>query len=199
MIRSIIIALSLSLATPAFSFEIEMEKWFKEEPEAPKRKPQPQVRGWVAVKPKPRLTFEIGEEVRVLDGAFANVTEAIGRTPIIKLNKVAAHVKSDIYVKCEYLNPGGSMKDRVALNIIRDAERRGLLQPGGTIVEATSGNTGIALAMAAATDRNPRSASSARTSLPSRHCASRNRSKPWSFVSRIVSRKARRAKGRLPL
>ena len=49
---------------------------------------------------------------------------------------------ADIYVKCEYLNPGGSMKDRVALNIITDAERRGLLGPGGTIVEATSGNTG---------------------------------------------------------
>ena len=61
MTRTLLIALSLSLATPAFSFEIEMEKWFKEEPEAPKRKPQPQVRGWVAVKPKPRLHVEITE------------------------------------------------------------------------------------------------------------------------------------------
>ncbi len=87
----------------------------------------------------------------MMKGAVANVVEAIGHTPIIKLNKVAAHVKSEIYVKMEFLNPGGSMKDRVALNIILDAERRGLLQPGGTIVEATSGNTGAGLALIAAT------------------------------------------------
>ena len=83
----------------------------------------------------------------MMKGAKANVVEVIGNTPIIRLNKVAAHVKSDIYVKMEFLNPGGSMKDRVALNIIHDAERRGLLQPGGTIVEATSGNTGAGLAL----------------------------------------------------
>ena len=84
--------------------------------------------------------------VRQLQAAQAkkksNITEAIGNTPIVRLNKVASHVKSTLYVKCEFLNPGGSMKDRVALNIIRDAERRGLLTAGGTIVEATSGNTG---------------------------------------------------------
>src|SRR5436305_9593476 len=83
----------------------------------------------------------------MMKGARATVLDAIGQTPIVKLNKVAAHVNSDVYVKCEYLNPGGSMKDRVALNIIRDAERRGLLSSGGTIVEATSGNTGAGLAM----------------------------------------------------
>lgn len=86
----------------------------------------------------------------LMRGARANITEAIGNTPIVRLNKVASHVKSTLYVKCEFLNPGGSMKDRVALNIIRDAERRGLLTPGGTIVEATSGNTGAGLAMVAA-------------------------------------------------
>ncbi len=86
-----------------------------------------------------------------MKGAVPNVVAAIGHTPIVKLNKVAAHVKSDIFVKMEFLNPGGSMKDRVALNIIHDAERRGLLQPGGTIVEATSGNTGAGLALIAAT------------------------------------------------
>jgi cystathionine beta-synthase len=86
----------------------------------------------------------------MMKGARANVLEAIGQTPIIKLNKLAAHVKSDIYVKLEYLNPGGSMKDRVAMNIIRDAERRGLLGPGSTIIEATSGNTGAGLALVAA-------------------------------------------------
>ena len=85
-----------------------------------------------------------------MTGAKANILEAIGGTPIVKLHKVAKHVAADIYVKCEYLNPGGSMKDRVAMNIIADAERRGLLGPGGTIVEATSGNTGAGLALVAA-------------------------------------------------
>jgi cystathionine beta-synthase len=86
----------------------------------------------------------------MMKGARANIVEAIGNTPIVKLNRVAAHVKSEIYVKLEYLNPGGSMKDRVALNIIKDAERRGLLGPGSTIIEATSGNTGAGLALVAA-------------------------------------------------
>ncbi|HMU41428.1 MAG TPA: cystathionine beta-synthase [Pseudomonadota bacterium] len=83
-------------------------------------------------------------------GAVGDITQAIGHTPIVRLGKVAAHVRSHIYVKCEYLNPGGSMKDRIALNIIRDAEEKGLLKPGGVIIEATSGNTGAGLAMVAA-------------------------------------------------
>lgn len=87
---------------------------------------------------------------KLMHGACADITHAIGRTPIVRLNKVATHVRSSIYVKCEYLNPGGSMKDRIALNIIRDAEKKGLLGPGGVIVEATSGNTGAGLAMVAA-------------------------------------------------
>src|SRR6476659_2190365 len=82
-----------------------------------------------------------------MTGAKGNILAAIASTPIVKLQKVARHVAADIYVKCEYLNPGGSMKDRVALNIVTDAERRGLLGPGGTIVEATSGNTGAGLAL----------------------------------------------------
>jgi len=86
----------------------------------------------------------------MMKGAVATILDAIGHTPIVKLAKVASHVAADIYVKCEYLNPAGSMKDRVALNIVRDAERRGLLGPGGTIVEATSGNTGMGLAQVAA-------------------------------------------------
>jgi cystathionine beta-synthase len=86
----------------------------------------------------------------MMKGAVHNVLEAVGSTPIVKLNNVGSHVAADIYVKLEYLNPGGSMKDRVAINIIRDYERRGLLKPGGTIVEATSGNTGMGLALVAA-------------------------------------------------
>ena len=85
-----------------------------------------------------------------MTGAKANILEAIGNTPIVKLQKVAKHVAAEIFVKCEYLNPAGSMKDRVALNIVADAERRGLLGAGSTIVEATSGNTGMGLALVAA-------------------------------------------------
>ena len=85
-----------------------------------------------------------------MKGAFDNVLQAVGRTPIVRLNKVAAHVDANIFVKMEFLNPGGSVKDRPALQIIEDLEKEGRLKPGGTIVEATSGNTGMGLAMAAA-------------------------------------------------
>src|SRR5678816_1295320 len=85
----------------------------------------------------------------MMRGSVADITKAVGDTPIVKLNRVTEGLDSHIYVKCEYLNPGGSHKDRVALNMIRDAEAAGL-KTGGTIVEATSGNTGAALAMVAA-------------------------------------------------
>lgn len=87
----------------------------------------------------------------LMKGALPDVTDAIGNTPIVRLNHVVDDLESEIYVKIEYMNPAGSMKDRVGLNIIRDAEERGMLQPGGTIIEATSGNTGAGLAMVAAT------------------------------------------------
>jgi len=78
-----------------------------------------------------------------------DISKTIGRTPVIRINRLApAHV--EMYVKLEAANPGGSVKDRLALGIIEDAERRGLLKPGQTVVEATSGNTGIALAMVCA-------------------------------------------------
>ena len=79
----------------------------------------------------------------------ANVVDAIGQTPIIRLNRMARGLKTEIYVKLEATNPGGSIKDRIGPFIIEDAEKRGVLKPGGTIVEATSGNTGIGLAMVA--------------------------------------------------
>ncbi|MBB5875081.1 MULTISPECIES: cysteine synthase A [Xanthomonas] len=80
---------------------------------------------------------------------YDNILDTIGHTPIVKLQRLApAHV--DLYVKVEAFNPGGSVKDRLALAIVLDAEARGLLKPGDTIVEATSGNTGVALAMVAA-------------------------------------------------
>ncbi len=86
----------------------------------------------------------------MMHGAVPNILAAVGNTPLVKLERVAADVAADVYVKCEYLNPGGSMKDRMALHMIGGAEQRGELEPGGTIIEATSGNTGAALAMIAA-------------------------------------------------
>ncbi len=80
---------------------------------------------------------------------YDSILDTIGRTPIVRLHRVApAHVS--LYAKVESFNPGGSVKDRLALAIVLDAEQRGLLKPGDTIVEATSGNTGVALAMVAA-------------------------------------------------
>ncbi len=79
-----------------------------------------------------------------------NILEAVGRTPLIRLHRIAEGVPASVYVKADHLNPGGSVKDRIAIRMIKDAERRGLLKPGGTIVEATSGNTGMGLALVAA-------------------------------------------------
>ncbi len=83
-------------------------------------------------------------------GEYKNILQTIGNTPLVKLNNVAKGITANIYAKLEFLNPGGSVKDRMALYIIRDAEKRGLLKPGGTIVESTSGNTGFGVAMVAA-------------------------------------------------
>lgn len=82
--------------------------------------------------------------------AAQNVLEVIGNTPLVRSHSLAAHVDSDIFLKLEYVNPGSSVKDRPALQIVEDAEASGELKPGATIVEATSGNTGMGLAMAAA-------------------------------------------------
>ena len=81
---------------------------------------------------------------------YDNVLDTIGWTPLIRLGRVGAGVRTPVYGKAEYANPGGSVKDRIGLAIIEDAERRGELKPGGTIVEGTSGNTGVGLAVAAA-------------------------------------------------
>jgi cystathionine beta-synthase len=85
----------------------------------------------------------------MMKGALDNISQAVGHTPVVKLHRVAQGIAADIYVKCEYLNPGGSHKDRVAANMIERAEEAGL-RPGGTIIEATSGNTGASLALLAA-------------------------------------------------
>jgi cysteine synthase A len=85
---------------------------------------------------------------------FENILQTIGRTPVVRLNKLApSHVR--LYVKLEAFNPMGSVKDRLALGIIEDAERSGRLSPGQTVIEATSGNTGIGLAMVCAVKGYP--------------------------------------------
>src|SRR5690625_1468167 len=79
-----------------------------------------------------------------------NIAELIGRTPIVRLNRITDEDHADIYVKLEFMNPGSSVKDRIALSMIEAAEREGILTPGATIIEPTSGNTGIGIAMVAA-------------------------------------------------
>jgi cysteine synthase A len=76
-----------------------------------------------------------------------DVTELMGSTPMLHLHRVVPAAAADVYAKLEFLNPGGSVKDRAALGMILDAEKRGALQPGGTIIEATAGNTGVGLAL----------------------------------------------------
>jgi cystathionine beta-synthase len=80
---------------------------------------------------------------------YDNVVELIGNTPLVRLRNVTAGIRATVLAKVEYLNPGGSVKDRIALRMVEDAEKAGILQPGGTIVEPTSGNTGVGLALVA--------------------------------------------------
>ena len=83
------------------------------------------------------------EDLQVYD----NVLQLIGKTPLVQLNKITEGFKGDFYAKVEAFNPGHSSKDRIALYIIEEAERKGILKPGDTIIETTSGNTGFSIAM----------------------------------------------------
>lgn len=76
-----------------------------------------------------------------------NITELVGRTPLLRFRRIVSAESGDVFAKLEYLNPGGSVKDRAAIGMIKKAEEQGLLKPGGTIVEATAGNTGVGLAL----------------------------------------------------
>src|SRR5216683_704831 len=79
-----------------------------------------------------------------------NILEAVGHTPLVRLNRINQGLKPQIYIKAEFTNPGGSVKDRIGISMIDEAEKKGLLKPGGTIIEGTSGNTGMGLALVAA-------------------------------------------------
>lgn len=85
-----------------------------------------------------------------MSGVFDNVVAAIGRTPLVRLNRIGRDTGAVLYAKLEYLNPGNSVKDRIAVQMVDDAERDGRLKPGGTLVECTSGNTGMGLALVGA-------------------------------------------------
>src|SRR5205823_3399700 len=81
---------------------------------------------------------------------YPTLLQLIGKTPVVRLQKIGRELGPTLLVKLEYLNPGGSNKDRIGLRMVEDAERRGALRPGGTIIEPTSGNTGVGLALASA-------------------------------------------------
>ncbi len=89
-------------------------------------------------------------EARDTVGVYEDITGCIGRTPLVRLGRFFPSSRDvNIFAKLEYLNPGGSVKDRIGLSMIEDAEIRGVLRPGGTIIEPTAGNTGIGLALVA--------------------------------------------------
>ena len=81
---------------------------------------------------------------------YQNILETIGRTPLVKLNKVTQGLDCNVYAKCEFFNPGGSVKDRIGFNMVKKAQEEELIQPGDTLIEPTSGNTGIGIALAGA-------------------------------------------------
>lgn len=81
---------------------------------------------------------------------FDNVLKAIGNTPLIRITQLSSSLSCNLYAKCEFLNPGGSVKDRIGYKMVEDAERQGRIKPGDTLIEPTSGNTGIGIALAGA-------------------------------------------------
>ncbi|MBI2603415.1 MAG: cystathionine beta-synthase [Deltaproteobacteria bacterium] len=81
---------------------------------------------------------------------YQSILETVGKTPLVKFQKIGAHLSCNLYGKCEFFNPGGSVKDRIAVRMIEEAEKSGRIRPGDTLIEPTSGNTGIGMALAGA-------------------------------------------------
>lgn len=81
---------------------------------------------------------------------YHNILETIGHTPVVKLNRIGSELPCELYVKCEFMNPGGSVKDRIGYAMVLDAQKSGRIKPGDTLIEPTSGNTGIGIALAGA-------------------------------------------------
>ncbi|HUQ08226.1 MAG TPA: pyridoxal-phosphate dependent enzyme, partial [Kofleriaceae bacterium] len=82
------------------------------------------------------------------DHVLPSILEAVGETPMVRLNSLGRGLPAEIYGKCEFMNPGGSVKDRIGVRMLLDAEKSGRIKPGDTLIEPTSGNTGIGLALA---------------------------------------------------
>ena len=95
-----------------------------------------------------KVTAISDEEAKAM--LLDNILQAIGKTPSVKLHRVGKELACDLYGKCEFLSPGGSIKDRIAVAMITSAERQGKIKPGDTLIEPTSGNTGIGIALAGA-------------------------------------------------
>lgn len=81
---------------------------------------------------------------------YKNILETIGRTPVVRINRIAKHLSCELYAKCEFFNPGGSVKDRIGYEMVKKAQLQGRIKPGDTLIEPTSGNTGIGIALAGA-------------------------------------------------
>ncbi|WP_028388941.1 pyridoxal-phosphate dependent enzyme [Legionella fairfieldensis] len=81
---------------------------------------------------------------------YQTILDTIGRTPVVKINRISKNLSCELYAKCEFFNPGGSVKDRIGYEMVKNAERDGLIKPGDTLIEPTSGNTGIGIALAGA-------------------------------------------------
>lgn len=79
---------------------------------------------------------------------YSNILETIGQTPTVKINRLGSELCCELYAKCEFLNPGGSFKDRVGYEMVRSAQARGAIKPGDTLIEPSSGNTGVGIALA---------------------------------------------------
>ena len=95
-------------------------------------------------------TSSCSQTISIPNQICNNILDAIGSTPMVRLNKVASNVSCEVVVKCEYFNAGGSVKDRIGKRMVNDAEKNGVIHPGNTLIEPTSGNTGIGLALASA-------------------------------------------------
>jgi cysteine synthase A len=100
--------------------------------------------------PRPAIYPNVSPGFKLMARIYNNIVETVGRTPLVRLNKVTAGVDATVLLKCEFFNPLGSVKDRIGMAMIEDAEKRGILHANTVIIEPTSGNTGIALAFVAA-------------------------------------------------
>ena len=102
----------------------------------------------------PTMMYSVGgwEERTIIrtDMIYSNILGVIGNTPVVKINHVGAELTCELYAKCEFLNPGGSVKDRIGYEMVKNAEQSGRIKPGDTLIEPTSGNTGIGIALAGA-------------------------------------------------